>query len=55
MKLQISPETGKLIEAGAYLCYVVFFVAILTIIFCPVIARIRGNRSIDAAGKGKTK
>ncbi|MDD6581988.1 MAG: hypothetical protein PUF10_04810 [Bacteroidales bacterium] len=55
MKLQISPETGKLIEAGTYLCYVVFFVAILTIIFCPLIARIRGNRSIDAAGRGKTK
>jgi len=46
IKLQISPETARLIEAGCYFCYTVFTVAILTIIVAPLISAFRAKKSL---------
>ena len=46
IKLQISPETARLIEAAVYFTYVVFFAAIVTIIAAPIISTIRDKKSL---------
>lgn len=49
IKLQISPETGRAIEAGCYTCYIVFAIAILAIIVSPIVNSIRSNRTLKKA------
>ena len=46
IKLQIAPETARLIEAAVYFTYVVFFAAIATIIAAPIISAIRDKKSL---------
>ena len=46
IKLQIAPETARLIEAAVYFTYVVFFAAIVTIIAAPIISTIRDKKSL---------
>lgn len=46
IKLQITPETARAIEAGCYTCYTVFFIAILAIIVSPIVNAIRTKRSL---------
>ena len=46
IKLQIAPETARLIEAAVYFTYVVFFAAIVTIIAAPIISAIRDKKSL---------
>lgn len=46
IKLQIAPETARLIEAAVYFTYVVFFAAIVTIIAAPIISSIRDKKSL---------
>ena len=46
IKLQVAPETARLIEAAVYFTYVVFFAAIATIIAAPIISAIRDKKSL---------
>ena len=46
IKLQISPDTARLIEAAVYFTYVIFFAAIVTIIAAPIISAIRDKKSL---------
>ena len=46
IKLQIAPETARLIEAAVYFTYIVFFAAIATIIAAPIISAIRDKKSL---------
>ena len=46
IKLQIAPETARLIEAAVYFTYVVFFAAIVTIIAAPIVSAIRDKKSL---------
>lgn len=46
-KLQIAPDTAKLIEAGCYFAYVAFALVILAIICCPVVAYLRNRKSLE--------
>lgn len=45
-KLQITPGTGKLIEAGCYFAYVIFGLVVLAIICCPIISWARNRKSL---------
>ena len=46
IKLQIAPETARMIEAAVYFTYIVFFAAIVTIIAAPIISTIRDKKSL---------
>lgn len=46
IKLQIAPETARLIEAAIYFTYIIFVVAILTIIVAPIVRTIRDKKSL---------
>lgn len=46
IKLQIAPSTARLIEAAVYFVYVIFAVAIITIIASPIISAIRDKKSL---------
>ena len=46
IKLQITPDTARLIEAAVYFTYVIFAVAIITIIAAPIISAIRDKKSL---------
>lgn len=45
-KLQIAPDTGKLIEAGCYFAYVVFALVVVAIICCPIVSYMRNRKSL---------
>ena len=46
IKLQIAPETARLIEAAVYFTYVIFFVAIVSIIAAPILSALRDKKSL---------